>query len=159
MRTATMLKSAALGAALIALGACRMPQPDTALTIAAEAGDAATVRTLLARGADANGMDSHGFTPLVRAARRGHYEAAVVLLDGGANPNRYDSLRTRPAWSPLMNAVHKSQGRMVQLLIERGADVNARSSDGTTPLALSEDPKITDLLMAAGADAGTVRRA
>ena len=75
----------------------------------------------------------------------------MALLDGGADPNLYDSIRTRPAWSPLMNAVHKSQGRIVQLLIERGADVHARSSDGTTPLALSEDKKITDMLVTAGA--------
>ena len=79
------------------------------------------------------------------------FAAPAALIDGGADPNLYDSLWTRPAWSPLMNAVHKSQGRMVQLLIERGADVNARTSDGTTPLALSEDRKITELLVAAGA--------
>jgi len=137
--------------ALIALAACGMPAADTPLTIAAENGDAATVRTLLARGADVDGKDSHGLTPLVRAARRGHFDAALALLDGGADPNRYDSVRTRPGWSPLMNAVHKSQGRIVQLLIEHGADVNARSADGTSPLALAEDEAITDMLVAAGA--------
>jgi ankyrin repeat protein len=155
MRTALMtMRSTTLGAAMAALTAlvgCGMPAADTPLTIAAESGDAGTIRTLLARGADANGKDSHGLTPLVRAARRGNYDAALALLDGGADPNLYDSVSTRPAWSPLMNAVHKSQPRIVRLLIERGADVNARSADGTSPLALCEQKDIEDMLVAAGA--------
>ena len=151
MRTALAVKTLALWAAFMALVGCGMPAPDTSLTIAAENGDAASIRTLLARGADANGKDSHGLTPLVRAARRGNYDAAVALLDGGADPNLFDSIWTRPGWSPLMNAVHKSQPRIVRLLIDRGADVNARSTDGTTPLALSEDEDIADMLVAAGA--------
>jgi ankyrin repeat protein len=148
-----MARSLALGAALTALAGCGMPAADTPLTIAAENGDAASIKTLLARGADANGRDSHGLTPLVRAARRGNYDAAAALLDGGADPNLFDSIRTRPGWSPLMNAVHKSQPRIVKLLIDRGADVNARAADGTTPLALSEDQDIADMLAAAGAAA------
>lgn len=83
-----------------------------------------------------------------RAARRGNYDAAVALLDGGADPNLFDSIWTRPGWSPLMNAVHKSQPRIVKLLIEHGADVNAHTTDGTTPLALSEDKDIADMLVA-----------
>src|SRR5262245_37490259 len=157
MSTAMTVKGMALGAALAALVGCGMPAPDTALTIAAENGDAASVRTLLARGADANGKDSHGLTPLVRAARRGNYDAAVALLDGGADPNLFDSIWTRPGWSPLMNAVHKSQPRIVRLLIDRGADVNARTTDGTTPLALSEDQEIAAMLRSAGAGAVSSR--
>jgi len=153
MKTARIGTALALGAALTGLVGCGMPAADTPLTIAAQNGDAAEVRTLLARGADANGKDSHGLTPLVRAARQGSYDAAVALLDGGADPNLYDSVWTRPGWSPLMNAVHKSQSRIVKLLIDRGADVNARAADGTTPLALSEDRTIADMLVAAGAAA------
>jgi ankyrin repeat protein len=148
MRTAMAVKALALGMTTMTLVGCGMPAADTPLTIASENGDAATVRTLLARGADANGKDSHGLTPLVRAARRGNYDAAVALLDGGADPNLFDSIWTRPGWSPLMNAVHKSQPRIVKLLIEHGADVNAHTTDGTTPLALSEDKDIADMLVA-----------
>ena len=152
MRTvASLVKSTILATALGALAGCGMPAADTPLTIAAGNGDAAAIRTLLARGADADGKDSHGLTPLVRAARLGHYDAAVALLDGGADPNLFDSIGTRPGWSPLMNAVHKSQGRIVALLIERGADVNAHAADGTTPLALSEEKEIAKMLVAAGA--------
>jgi len=151
MKTMTMMRPVILSAGVAMLGACGMPVADTPLTIASESGDAVTIRTLLARGADANGKDSSGLTPLVRAARRGHYDAAKALLDGGANPNLFDSIWSRPGWSPLMNAVHKSQPRIVKLLIDAGADVNARASDGTTPLALAEDKDITAILVAAGA--------
>jgi len=153
MKTTRILATLLLGAALTCLAGCGMPDPDTALTIAAENGDAVSIRTLLARGADANGKDSHGLTPLVRAARRGHYAAAEALLDGGADPNLFDSIWTRPGWSPLMNAVHKSQPRIVRLLIDRGADVNARTTDGTSPLALSENAEIDAMLRSAGAGA------
>jgi len=142
MKTMTMMRPVILSAGVAMLGACGMPVADTPLTIASESGDAVTIRTLLARGADANGKDSSGLTPLVRAARRGHYDAAKALLD---------SIWSRPGWSPLMNAVHKSQPRIVKLLIDAGADVNARASDGTTPLALAEDKDITAILVAAGA--------
>src|SRR5262245_42243960 len=157
MTTPRTLATLLLGAALTLLAGCGMPAPDTALTIAAESGDAASIRTLLARGADPNGKDTHGLTPLVRAARRGHYSAAEALLDGGADPNLFDSIWTRPGWSPLMNAVHKSQPRIVRLLIDRGADVNARTTDGTTPLALSEDQEIAAMLRSAGAGAVSSR--
>jgi predicted Fe-Mo cluster-binding NifX family protein len=61
-----------------------------------------------------------------------------------------------------MNAVHKSQGRIVQLLIEHGADVNARSATGPRALALAEDEAITDMLVppapGAGPSAGRTER-
>jgi ankyrin repeat protein len=58
----------------------RSPETD-ALLRAASAGNADTVRTLLASpNVDLNGIDDHGNTPLIQAARFGHDEVVTVLL-------------------------------------------------------------------------------
>jgi hypothetical protein len=56
----------------VAKRATRSPETD-ALLRAARAGNADTVRTLLASpNVDVNGVDEHGNTPLIEAARFGH---------------------------------------------------------------------------------------
>jgi ankyrin repeat protein len=63
--------------------------PTGDLIFAAEKGDTALVKELLAAGANANARDSRpqskGFTPLILAARCGHDQTVAALLDGGAN--------------------------------------------------------------------------
>jgi uncharacterized protein len=52
-----------------------------ALLRAARAGNADTVRALLASpNVDVNGVDEHGNTPLIEAARLGHDEVVTALL-------------------------------------------------------------------------------
>jgi hypothetical protein len=58
----------------------------TALSFAADRGQAAIVKLLLDRGADVNGKDTfYGATALVWAAQNGHAEVARLLLARGAN--------------------------------------------------------------------------
>src|SRR5215218_8128376 len=60
--------------------ATRSPETD-ALFRAATAGNADTVRTLLASpNVDVNGVDEHGNTPLMQAARFGHDDVVTALL-------------------------------------------------------------------------------
>jgi len=57
----------------------------TALSFAADRGEAEIVKLLLDRGADANAKDSfYGVTPIVWAANNGHAEVARLLLAHGA---------------------------------------------------------------------------
>jgi ankyrin repeat protein len=57
----------------------------TALSFAADRGQAEIVKLLLDRGADANAKDSfYGVTPIVWAANNGHAEVARLLLAHGA---------------------------------------------------------------------------
>ncbi len=51
---------------------------------AAERGDAAQLRQLLARGAGTDVRDAYGQTALMRAAHGGFLDAARVLLESGA---------------------------------------------------------------------------
>ena len=57
----------------------------TPLHLAAEAGDHQECQTLIASGADVNGFDDSGWSPLVRAVQGNHIETARFLLNSGAD--------------------------------------------------------------------------
>jgi len=73
-----------------------------------------------------------GMTALLHASREGHIEAALALLDGGAD---IDQVSPADNTSPLLIATMNGQFDLALVLIERGADPNlAASTDGSTPL-------------------------
>jgi ankyrin repeat protein len=61
----------------------------TALIMAAPFGPPELIKTLLDAGADVNGRDVRGMTPLMLAVATDHQDAAIIrmLLDHGADPN------------------------------------------------------------------------
>ena len=72
-----------------------------------------------------------GLTSLHLAAREGHLEAVLALLDGGADINQGSAAdRT----SPLLIAAINGYFDLVLLLMERGADPTLASEAGATPL-------------------------
>ena len=64
---------------------------ETALFVAANAGNRAIVVSLLEAGANANKKDKQHNTPLFRAAAKGYLAVAAALLDG-ATPIAYTQL-------------------------------------------------------------------
>ena len=73
-----------------------------------------------------------GLTALLHAAREGHVEAALSLLDAGADVNQVSA---SDGTSPLLMATLNGHFDLALLLIERGADPTlAASTDGATPL-------------------------
>jgi ankyrin repeat protein len=75
---------------------------------------------------------SGGMTALLHAARDGHMDAALALLDGGAD---IDQVSAGDQTSPLLIATLNGQFDLALVLVERGADPNlAASTDGVTPL-------------------------
>jgi hypothetical protein len=151
----------ALGVAVV--GYLHRERPaSTPLARAAQAGDAASVAALVARGADVNARDAEGYTPLAYAARVGDGAALKSLIDAKADPNARDC--ASQGWTPLIHAIHKSQNDAARLLVERGADVNERAGNcaeskvesGMTPLmfaAMYDDTELVKLLLERGADA------
>lgn len=77
------------------------------------------VRLLVERGANVNEMDPHGHTPLHRAAMKGNFEAARILLEAGADPNQ---AREEYSITPLGFAATMHNSEMVRLLLEHGAN-------------------------------------
>ena len=72
-----------------------------------------------------------GFTALVHATREGYAEAALALLDAGAD---IDQLSEGDHSSPLLIAVINGHFDLAMLLLDRGADPNLASDAGATPL-------------------------
>ena len=90
-------------------------------------------------------------TILSAASCNGHLEAARLLLDRGADPNRLCSR----GQTPLMWAVCEAHTAVAELLLERGAAVNAETSGGWTAFHHACDTNSADcaaLLVRAGCD-------
>jgi ankyrin repeat protein len=95
----------------------RSPETD-ALLRAASAGNADTVRALLASpNVDVNGIDDHGNTPLIQAARFGHDEVVTALLIAKADAKaKNDEGKTA-----LMLAAEGGHDETIRVLTQAGA--------------------------------------
>jgi ankyrin repeat protein len=78
-----------------------------------------------------NVLRGNGYTALTVAARDGHQETIEVLLRGGADINGNED------GVPLVMAAHLSQWKVVDFLLEQGADPNAANSPGDTALMIA----------------------
>ncbi len=72
-----------------------------------------------------------GLSPLLHAVREGYEEAALLLLEGGADVNQVSE---GDHTSPLLMAMVNGHFDLGLELLERGADPNLASDGGTTPL-------------------------
>jgi ankyrin repeat protein len=107
---------------------------------------------LLDRGADINARTSNNLTPLCLVAFMSHddVEFARMLLRHRARIE----VPEENLWPPLHCAVRKNNIQIVRLLLEHGADVNARDYLGNTPSQLytvTSTPEIAELLSNYGA--------
>jgi ankyrin repeat protein len=100
----------------VAKRATRSPETD-ALLRAARAGNADTVRALLASSnVDVNGIDAHGNTPLIEAARFGHDEVVTALLIAKADA----TIKNDEGKTALMVAAEGGHDETVRMLTQAG---------------------------------------
>jgi len=100
------------------------------LGLAAFFGHSATVRLLLARGADvtAAARNAMKVQPLHAAVASRNAESVALLLGRGASVNA----RQQVGYTPLMGAAGGGREDIVQILLDHGADASLLSDDGKT---------------------------
>ena len=121
----------------------------TPLLFAVRVGDVESTRLLIAAGADPNDALADGMSALTLAAYNGQASAAIELLEKGANPNdatigftalhaailRADSNKSLSAGlTTLIDNAYRGPATRIDLvkaLLARGADPNARMTNGT----------------------------
>jgi uncharacterized protein len=132
-------------------------RPKLTVFEAAAAGDAARVREIVERDrTQASAIAPDGFSPLGLAAFFKRREVVRYLLDAGADLR----LASRQGgFTPLHSAVATDAGavdiEIVRLLLDKGADPNAKGQSGSTPLhtvGFTGDRASLELLMKHRAD-------
>lgn len=132
------------------------PKGQTGLYLALRDGSPRVIAALLAHPKiQIDTANEVGETPVMMAALRGQIEWTQKLLDRGAALNR-------PGWTPLHYAATGPEPKLVALLLERGAQVEALSPNRTTPLMMAAryGPEgAVELLLARGASLQAVNEA
>jgi ankyrin repeat protein len=128
--------------------------PTLAIFAAAIFGDSAEIEKLLAGNRSlVNAVSPDGWFPLHLAAHFGHADAVLALLNKGA---KVDATSTNAMRNMALHAAAAGRSQAAaKLLLDAGADVNARQSGGWTPLhsvAQSGDVEFARVLAEAGAD-------
>lgn len=114
----------------------------TALVYAARSGVIDAARVLLEAGADVNQVSRYGWTPLLAATQNSNYLMGKFLIEHGADVN----ITNKGGWTPLYIATDNrnieggdyptrqpdmDHMEFIKLLLEKGADVNARMTEST----------------------------
>jgi ankyrin repeat protein len=147
---------------------------DTPLIFAARVGDLASAKLLVTGGANVNDADAWGVSAVTMAAHAGFGDLVAFLLEKSADPNQ-----STAGFTALHAAIMRRDERMVNALLEFGANPNApvegwtptrRSSKdfnfspelvGATPFWLAArftQPRVMRLLVDYGADPLIVHR-
>ncbi len=143
---------------------------ETALERAANNGQTETVRLLLERGAQIDIKNKWGGTALTRAIGAGHVDVVRLLIANGASVNaRYSNKATplivaayalsstikpsvpysasekaTPRHKANLQAAKRRYLDIIKMLLDNGANVNAKDADGRTALRIVQEQQIDE---------------
>lgn len=116
------------------------------------------IKFLIEKGADPLAEDDKKEQPIHIAARNSTAEVVSFFLNHNAKVDatiQHKEDYFRNGWQPIHLAVARDDGdeslKITQLLISKGANVNAITAAGETPLHLTQNAAITKLLLQHGA--------
>jgi len=139
-------KAVRTGLCCLGLGASTLFAADADLRLPAAAmnRDVATVKALLAEGADPNTRGQYDTPALHWLIRVDELDTVKLLLEAGADPNGTASHGV----SPLSLAVNNGNAAMVRLLLQAGADARASEPSGETLLMVAAAVGVADSVAA-----------
>jgi ankyrin repeat protein len=127
----------------------RDPSGQPGLTLAARDQAWRALEALLAHpGVDVNALNASGESALMMAALRGQLRGCRRLVERGAEIRQ-------PGWSAIHYAATGPSAQVVEFLLDQGADPNASSPNGSTPLMMAArygSEESVNLLLLRGAD-------
>ena len=144
------LKPATILAVLLSVGS-GVARAQTPLIDAVKAGNAAAVRTALAKRPDVNATQPDGTTALHWAVNGDAPDIVQMLVRAGANVKARNRYGATPLWLASLNG----NATTMAMLLEAGADANTTSTDGETVLmvaARTGKVEAVQTLLARGAD-------
>ena len=127
----------------------RNPTGDLGLIIAFQEESPKVAKLLMAHpDVEVNALNAAGESALMMAALKGNLMGMTALLERGARVNQ-------PGWSAIHYAATGPEVRAVRMLLDLGADINAASPNGSTPLMMAAQygtQASAELLLERGAD-------
>ena len=129
----------------------RSKNKSTPLIAAAQRGNTANAKLLIAKGAQLDLQNDSGSTALLLAAKDGRLSAVRLLAEAGADID----LQGNNQFTPLLMAVSGAHVETTKALLSHGADVDKSGPKGITPLiyaAAKGQGELVGLLLEAGAD-------
>ncbi|XP_036190480.1 ankyrin repeat and SOCS box protein 3 isoform X7 [Myotis myotis] len=120
---------------------------DTCSTVglAAREGNVQVLRKLLKKGRSVDVADNRGWMPIHEAAYHNSIECLRMLINADSSED-YIRRKTFEGFSALHFAARRGHWKIVQILLEAGADPNATTLEETTPLFLAVENGRMDVL-------------
>ncbi|XP_012505296.1 PREDICTED: ankyrin repeat and SOCS box protein 3 [Propithecus coquereli] len=112
---------------------------------AARQGNVKVLRKLLRKGRSVDVADNRGWMPIHEAAYHNSIECLRMLIHADSSEN-YIKAKTFEGFCALHLAASQGHWKIVQILLEAGADPNATTLEETTPLFLAVENAQIDVL-------------
>lgn len=101
------------------------------------------LRNLNDAGGDLEFRDEQGATPLHIAAANGYVSVVEFLLDQHVSTDVCDN----DQWQPIHAAACWGHPDVLEMLVQAGGDLNARTKNGETPYDICEDPDLKERIV------------
>ncbi|XP_076303972.1 protein phosphatase 1 regulatory subunit 16A-like [Tachypleus tridentatus] len=103
----------------------------------------ADLKLLAENSEDLEYRDHQGATPLHIAAANGYLTVVEYLLDQHVSTDSVDN----DQWQPVHAAACWGHPEVIEMLVQSGADLNARTKNGETPYDICEDPELRERII------------